>query len=58
MTRADTERWARELQEVVTRIAPRFGRVEPHRRALAYLLTRRLFAGMLRRIVTLPVPSG
>jgi hypothetical protein len=37
MTRADAERWARGLQEVVTRIAPRFGRVEPHRRALAYL---------------------
>src|SRR5436190_6760269 len=29
--------WARGLDEVMARLAPRFGRVEPRRRALAYL---------------------
>src|SRR5215208_5620817 len=29
--------WARGLDELVERIAPRFGRAEPRRRALAYL---------------------
>ena len=33
----DVAGWARELDRVGTRIAPRFGRVEPRRRALAYL---------------------
>jgi len=37
MTRADTARWARGLDEVVGRIAPRFARAEPRRRASAYL---------------------
>jgi SRSO17 transposase len=29
--------WAKELDELAGRLAPRFGRVEPRRRALAYL---------------------
>jgi SRSO17 transposase len=29
--------WARDLDDLVARLAPRFGRVEPRRRALAYL---------------------
>src|SRR3954454_17219173 len=29
--------WARALDELIGRLAPRFGRVEPRRRALAYL---------------------
>jgi SRSO17 transposase len=33
----DAEGWARGLDDVVGRIAPRFGRVEPRRRARAYL---------------------
>lgn len=37
MTQADAERWAQELEEVMDRIGARFGRVEPRRRALAYL---------------------
>ena len=36
-TRADVERWARGLDEVVARIGVRFGRAEPRRRARAYL---------------------
>ena len=35
--RSEAERWAAKLDEVVGRIAPRFGRAEPRRRALAYL---------------------
>lgn len=37
MTQEDAERWARGLDEVMERIGTRFGRVEPRRRALAYL---------------------
>lgn len=37
MSREDAERWARGLDEVRERIGARFGRVEPRRRALAYL---------------------
>ncbi len=37
MTQVDAERWAAGLEAVVARIAPRFGRVEPRRRARAYL---------------------
>src|ERR1700752_606108 len=37
MTREDAARWAQRLEEVVERIGVRFGRVEPRRRALAYL---------------------
>jgi SRSO17 transposase len=37
MTQKDAARWAAGLEAVVARIAPRFGRVEPRRRALAYL---------------------
>ena len=36
-TRDDAGAWARELEAVVGRIAPRFGRQESRRRALAYL---------------------
>src|SRR4051812_20928071 len=35
--RSEAEGWAAELDEVMGRIAPRFGRAEPRRRALAYL---------------------
>jgi SRSO17 transposase len=37
MTREDAARGARALDEVIERIAPRFSRVEPRRRAQAYL---------------------
>src|ERR1700758_3093832 len=37
MTQKDAARWAAGLEAVVARIGPRFGRVEPRRRALAYL---------------------
>src|SRR5512133_3385782 len=38
MTHArDAHRWAGQLDELVTRIAPRFNRIEPRRRARAYL---------------------
>jgi SRSO17 transposase len=37
MTQEDAERWAQELAEVMGRIGARFGRVEPRRRALAYV---------------------
>ena len=37
MSRADAERWAQGLDAVMERIGGRFGRVEPRRRALAYL---------------------
>jgi SRSO17 transposase len=37
MSREDAERWAAGLEEVMERIGARFGRVEPRRRALAYL---------------------
>ena len=33
----EAEGWARGLDELADRLAPRFGRVEPRRRALAYL---------------------
>src|SRR3954447_8870414 len=33
----DAHRWASQLDELVTRIAPRFDRIEPRRRARAYL---------------------
>jgi SRSO17 transposase len=36
-TQADVYGWAEGLEEVVGRIAPRFGRAEPRRRARAYL---------------------
>src|SRR5436305_10612567 len=34
---SEAEGWAKGLDEVMARLAPRFGRVEPRRRALAYL---------------------
>src|SRR5689334_6481546 len=37
MSRADAARWAQGLDAVVERPGARFGRVEPRRRALAYL---------------------
>lgn len=37
MSREDAERWAAGLEGVMERIGARFGRVEPRRRALAYL---------------------
>ena len=37
MSQEDAERWAQELAQVMSRIGARFGRVEPRRRALAYL---------------------
>jgi hypothetical protein len=37
MTREDAARCAQALDEVMDRIAPRFSRVEPRRRAQAYL---------------------
>ena len=37
MSRADAERWARGVDAVMERIGTRFGRVEPRRRARAYL---------------------
>ena len=36
-TQADVQGWAAGLDEVVGRIAPRFVRAEPRRRAAAYL---------------------
>ena len=37
MTRADAQRWAQGLEAVMDRIEARFGRVEPRRRARAYM---------------------
>ena len=37
VARADAARWARGLDEVMGRIAPRFARAEPRRRAAAYV---------------------
>src|SRR5437660_8910174 len=37
VTQADVQAWADGLDGVVERIAPRFGRPEPRRRARAYL---------------------
>jgi SRSO17 transposase len=34
---SEAEGWARGLDRLADRLAPRFGRVEPRRRALAYL---------------------
>src|SRR3954465_3620916 len=34
---SEAEGWARGLDELAERLAPRFGRVEPRRRGLAYL---------------------
>src|SRR5215204_5168354 len=36
-SRSKAEHWAQELEAVAGRIAPRFGRAEPRRRAVAYL---------------------
>ena len=36
-TRAEVQDWAEGLETVVSRLAPRFGRAEPRRRAAAYL---------------------
>src|SRR4051812_12450580 len=36
-SKSEAEDWAEELEAVAGRIAPRFGRAEPRRRALAYL---------------------
>ena len=36
-SRSEAEGWAEELEAVAGRIAPRFGRAEPRRRAVAYL---------------------
>ncbi len=41
------EGWSRELDALAARIAPRFGRAEPRRRALAYL--RGLLAPLERK---------
>jgi SRSO17 transposase len=43
----DAARWAEELEELGARIAPRFGRAEPRRRALAYV--RGLLAPLERK---------
>ncbi len=40
---SEAEGWAKGLDEVMARLAPRFVRVEPRRRALVYL--RGLLAG-------------
>src|ERR1700712_5764599 len=37
VTQTDVQGWAEGLDGVVERIAPRFGRAEPRRRALSYL---------------------
>jgi hypothetical protein len=37
VTQTDVQGWADGLEAVVERLAPRFGRAEPRRRALAYL---------------------
>jgi hypothetical protein len=42
----DVDRWQVEFSELVMRIAPRFGRVEPRRRVGAFL--RGLLAGLPR----------
>jgi hypothetical protein len=34
---SEAHRWADQLDDLVTRIAPRFSRIEPRRRARAYL---------------------
>src|SRR4051812_49983648 len=36
-SRSEAEDWAEALEAVAGRVAPRFGRAEPRRRALAYL---------------------
>jgi SRSO17 transposase len=46
-TIAGVESWAQGLEELAQRIAPRFGRAEPRRRALAYL--RGLLAPLERK---------
>ena len=47
VTQAEVYRWAEGLEAVVGRIAPRFGRAEPRRRAAAYL--RGLLAAVERK---------
>src|SRR3954470_6001871 len=47
VTQADVQGWADGLDGVVDRIAPRFGRAEPRRRARAYL--RGLLAPVARK---------
>ena len=47
MIQEDTERWAQELAAVMERIGARFGRVEPRRRAQAYV--RGLLAPLERK---------
>jgi len=47
VTQSDVQGWANGLEEVVERIAPRFGRPEPRRRARAYL--RGLLAAVERK---------
>jgi len=37
MSKENAARWAAALEDVMERIGARFGRVEPRRRALAYL---------------------
>ena len=37
VTQSDVQGWADYLDGVVARIAPRFGRAEPRRRARAYM---------------------
>jgi SRSO17 transposase len=46
-TRSEAERWARGLDEIGERISPRFSRIEPKRRAGAYL--RGLLAPVARK---------
>jgi SRSO17 transposase len=46
-TRDEAVLWTEELERVAARIAPRFSRVEPRRRALAYL--RGLLASVERK---------
>jgi len=43
----DARAWAQELEAIAPRIAPRFGRAEPRRRAAAYL--RGLLASVERK---------
>src|SRR3982751_125411 len=47
VTQADVYGWAEDLDGVVERIAPRFGRAEPRRRARAYM--RGLLAPLERK---------
>jgi hypothetical protein len=47
VTQSDVQDWAAGLDGVVERIAPRFGRAEPRRRARAYL--RGLLASVERK---------